>query len=117
MLPAPALSAARRAALESYVSEVRAFLRLSHWTLALLDEWPDDEECLAQIDPSEQRYWANVRLGPGFWDQSPEQVRNTIVHELVHLHHVRVTDVTRLGQWRQQVGQALYDHVIDQVKR
>lgn len=118
MLPAPPLSGARRAALEAYVSEVRASLRLDAWDVRLADEWPDDgEDVYAQIDPCEQRWIATLRLGSGFWDLPPEDQRNTIVHELLHLHHVRLTDVTRLGAWRHQVGQALYDHLVDQVKR
>lgn len=118
MLASPELPAVRRSALEAYVSEVRALLRLAHWTLMIPDEWPEEgDEVLAVIVPGDQRYIAHLRLGPGFWGLDPSDQRNSVVHELLHLHHVRLTDAVRLGQWRQQVGQGLYDHLIDQVKR
>lgn len=47
---------------------------------------------------------------------SKNGTRNTITHELLHLHHVRITDIIRLGKYRETLGQNLYDQLEDQVK-
>jgi hypothetical protein len=119
MLPAPPLSKARRRALHRYVERVRNALYLKHWRIDLPDEYPDDspDEVLAQIDPCDGRYVATIRFGPGFWERDPETARETIVHELLHLHHVRVTDAVRLGAFRDELGQNAYDQLITGLKR
>lgn len=118
VLPAPALAPARRDALHAWVADVRAHLLLAHWRIDIPDEWPPEgDEVIAGINPCDGRYVATIRFGPSFWNRSPDEQRATLVHELLHLHHVRLTDVIRLGDWREQIGQAVYDGVYSSVKR
>lgn len=116
-LASPPLSKARRAALQDYVSEVRRHLYLQHWEIRLPDEYPDDDDAIAEIDPCDGRYVATLRFGDDFWAGSRNTARAVIVHELLHLQHVRITNMIRLGQYRQQLGQGLYDHLEAEMKR
>lgn len=116
-LAKPALSAERGTALGEYLSDLRGALGLRHWVIRVPDEWPDDaENVFAATDPCVGRFVATIRLGANFWDQDPHDLRDTLVHELLHLHHVRLTDVIRLGEYKSQLGQGLYDHLNDQVR-
>jgi hypothetical protein len=119
MLPSPPLSKARRKALHAYVERVRNALYLKHWRIDLPDEYPDEDPggVLAQIDPCDGRYVATIRFGPGFWTRDPDEARDCIVHELLHLHHVRVTDAVRLGAFRNELGQNSYDQLMTAMKR
>jgi hypothetical protein len=116
-LAAPPLSKARRAALQEYVSTVRRELYLQHWEIRLPDEYPNDDDAIAEIDPCDGRYVATVRFGDDFWSESRERARAIIVHELLHLQHVRLTNMIRLGQYRQQLGAGLYEHLEAELKR
>lgn len=115
-LEKPAPSPGRRDALHEYVKEVRRLLFLQHWRIDLPNEWPDVEDVSAQIVPVEGRYLATLRFGEGFWSQSPDEARATITHELLHLHHVRLSDVVREGEYRHELGRSLYEHLYDQVR-
>ena len=118
MIPAPPLSPLRRAAVEGYVRELRNALGLGHWSILLPDEYPSDdpEGVWAEITPTEGRYRAKLRFGTGFFELDAEETRNTIVHELLHLHFNRAGDVVRLGPYRQELGQTLYNSLHEQVK-
>lgn len=116
-LASPPLSEARRDAIHEYVRNVRNALGLRHWCIDIPDEWPDEgEDIIAGIDPCEGRYVATLRFGT-FWTVSREEQRSAVVHELLHLHHVRVTDIVRLGDYRQELGERLYNHFVGEVKR
>lgn len=115
-LAKPEFSPARRDALHDYVIDIRRRLYLQHWQIDLPDQWPAAHDALAEIDPCETRYIATLRLGPGFWDQSAEDIRKTITHEVLHLHHARLTNVIRLGEYKRELGQTLYEHLYDQIR-
>lgn len=112
------MSPARRRALMAYVERVRDAMGLRHWAIRIPDEHPEAaEDALAQIDPTEGRYVATLRLGEGFWTEDREGQRASIVHEMLHIHHVRVTDAVRLGGYRTELGQSAYEELIATVKR
>ena len=116
--PAPPMPDDYREAVHAYVLEVRRCLYLQHWAIRMPDEWADPpDDVIAQIDPCDGRYLATLRFGTGFRGQSREAIRSTIVHELLHLHHVRLTDIVRLGKYMNDLGQTTFDHMNDQMKR
>jgi hypothetical protein len=116
-LASPPLSKARRAAVHEYVESIRRELYLQHWEIEIPDEYPDDTDAIAEIDPCEGRYIAVLRFGESFWGKSREGIRAAIVHELLHLHHVRLTDMIRSGDYRQELGERLYRHLYGELKR
>ena len=116
-LASPPLSKARRAAVHDYIAAVRRELYLQHWEVEMPDEYPDSSDSLAEIDPCAGRYVAVLRFGEGFWGLSQEKARSACTHELLHLHHVRVTNAVWLDEYKAQLGQGLYDHLWTNVKR
>ena len=100
-----------------YVQGLRDQLRLQAWDIDVSEKPPEDDDCEAQINPSEQRWMAVLFIADSMFDQLPEDQRIYFVHELLHLTHAAADQVIRLGEWRHQVGQALYDQVVGDFKR
>lgn len=110
--------------LRAYIEVVRSLMNLGFWSLKLSHVGPLDRpgegdvvDYTAQIEPVDGRYLATMRFGEAFWRMTPEDQRETVVHELAHLYHVGVDTPLRVGAWRQQLGQGLYDHVVGEMKR
>ena len=76
----------RRQAFAPYVRDLADRLRLRDWTIYVRDDPPHDGECIASIHCVEGRKVANIRFNDPFLDDSPEDQRHTIVHELLHCH-------------------------------
>src|SRR5688572_8706081 len=93
---------------QAYVNEVAALLCLKDWTVELTDDHPNDTEGLAEIEPVDGRKYAVLRLCAHWHDRTPEKQRHSIVHELVHLHHVAATDIIRVDMPR-HLSQQAYD--------
>lgn len=100
---------AQHAALLSYVGEARNALYLQAYEVNLRRDEPSDRTALASVEPVDGRLVANLYIAPGFWSQTPEEQRQTVVHELVHVIQREMTDVIRLGAWIRHVGQGTYD--------
>lgn len=58
-----------------------------------IGEHHSDEGTYAQVNPHEQAAEAEIRFSPDFYNDSPHGQRNTVVHEVLHLHFVGVDDV------------------------
>ena len=117
-LEAPALAPLRRGAVRTYVTEIRRLLYLQHWRIEMPAEYPENgDDAIVEVHPTAGRYYAMLRFGPEFWSLDQEDTRNAIVHELLHLHHVRVTDAVRIDEYRQELGQSLYNQLNGAVKR
>lgn len=59
-------------------------LRLTPLWRIELSEQPADDGAVGQVDITENRYHAVVRLGRGFFKASADEQADTINHELVH---------------------------------
>ena len=97
-----------------YVRVLANRMKLSDWTIDLLDE-PSSPGTYADINCARARKQARLRVCEEFFGESPECRRHTIVHELIHphLHPIlaAVYDLKRvLGQ---QQFQIFRDRVLD----
>lgn len=91
-----------------YIALLKRRMCLSDWTIEVVDEQPDNQEAIASVEPLDGRRVAYIRLGSDWLKRSPEKKRYTIVHELVHLHHIPATDIIRLDMLK-QLSQSTYD--------
>lgn len=77
----------RIAALMPYITEIQAAMGLAHWHVIVYDErHPYKPDVVAVIDPGDSQNMGELWLNDGALMESPEDFRNTIVHELLHLH-------------------------------
>ena len=82
--------------LSRYVREIQ--LRLGRGeTEVRIGEHHSDEGTYAQVNPHEQAAEAEIRFSPDFYNDTREGQRNTVVHEVLHLHFIGVDDV--LHSW------------------
>ena len=79
-----------------YLGYLRDLLCLSDWTLRLSDENPEEDTTLGMIEPLTGRKVAYIYLKDDFCDMSIEDQTHTLVHELIHLHHISATDIVRI---------------------
>lgn len=71
-------------ALEGYLALASKVLRLDGWKVSI-SPVPADDDAVAQIDAPWAQRRAEVRLGAEFWVSGPEDQRDALVHELLHL--------------------------------
>ena len=83
-------------AFNAYLTDIRDRLGLSHWDVYLAAEEPESDDVHASIEPTDGRFVAPVRLARDWFDRSPRDQRNDVVHELLHLTHRDLTDHVRL---------------------
>lgn len=103
-------------ALDAYVKRLQEAMRLTHWVVLVQAKWASKDK-LATIHTTAGRYVACLWVSRSFWKRPSEDQRNTITHELIHLTHSNVTDEVRLGEYRQQLGQVMYDALHTNVLR
>jgi hypothetical protein len=72
--------------LARYVDAVAAEFGLRDWTICILDEPPGTEGASATCEPIFGRRLANLRFARHFFHASPEDQRETVIHELLHCH-------------------------------
>lgn len=78
-----------------YLGLLREHLFMQNWKILVSEKVISDEgaedifACTWQLD---NHYTAVIELGPKFFGLSPGEVRNTLVHELVHISHREVSD-------------------------
>lgn len=91
-------TAARKKAMESYVALMASQLGLRDWEVLI--EWEPMEDCCAAVAPVYGQKRATLHFGPNFLNAEgapgPAAVatwqRQTIVHELIHLHLYPLTE-------------------------
>jgi len=76
--------------IQEAIEEWQKRLNLKHWTVEISDEIPKDINALAETHPVEGRYFATIRFDKEFYDCTPKEKSNTIVHELIHLPQNRL---------------------------
>lgn len=79
------MTRAQKNALERYISEAQQTLNLGQWKIELEDS-PCEDDALAEIEVSENLWQARIRVAHSFFKEKPEEQRDTIVHELIHVH-------------------------------
>ena len=68
-----------------YVRVVANTLGLTDWEIKV--RWGDlPDDTLARVHPSYARRSAEIIFGEAFLNSRPEEQRDTVVHELLHLH-------------------------------
>lgn len=77
----------RVATLMPYITEIQAAMGLAHWHVIVYDErHPRLPEMVAVVDPGDGQNMGEIWLNDGALNENPHDLRNTIVHELLHLH-------------------------------
>jgi len=75
--------------LEAYVADLQAALNVAHWKVNIARE-ASDVDSWADINPHEQNLTAELRVSHDFWKQTPEQQREVLCHEILHLVTARL---------------------------
>lgn len=78
------LSASTVDQVESYLAVLVAALRLDGWKVTVSPE-PAEDDAVAQVDAPWAQRRASIRIGESFWEADAEDMRDTLVHELLHL--------------------------------
>lgn len=94
-----------------YLAWAQPLMGLDQWSLRVNSEpsADDDDSLAASVEPVEGRYLAVVKCGLGFWDDSWENQRHYLKHELVHLHHRDSSEVWRTFNRAAMLPQTTYD--------
>ncbi len=71
--------------MRAYVAIVQPLLRLSQWEIYVQFQYPSREGALAESDTVRGRWVATIRFGDGHFLDAPQDQRNTVIHELLHV--------------------------------
>ena len=86
-----------------YVGHVRDAMRMQAWDVNVHPNFPEEhEEAHAETWQENNHQTINIRFGRDLFNQDPEVIRNTVIHELVHAQH---RDLSR--QWDECVTRNL----------
>ena len=82
-----------------YVWKLRSEMWLDRWSIDILvTEYPgEDSGNKASIQPVNAQYRAELEVATGVAEAGGEDLRHTVVHELLHLWHRDSSDVFRLA--------------------
>ena len=75
----------QHAMLTTYVNDLRKALGLRDWTVTVKHR-PSTEDASAQVHCIYGQRLAHIRVAEDWWDDSPDDQRSHIVHELLHCH-------------------------------
>lgn len=95
------------------IKEWQNRLKLDHWVINLSDEKPRNDDATAEIIPIDGRYVAEMRISEYFYETTPEDQSNSIVHELLHLPEDRIRQTMRCvtKNMSQDMKESVYDLV------
>ena len=104
--------------LEAYIRDMADRMGLRDWVVDLSKEYPGDD-ALASVNPTNCRKHAVVRISRYFWTEcTSEEQRQTICHELTHLHLINAMDVIRKDLYMaHSISQDTYDVLYQSFKR
>lgn len=107
-LAAPAPSEARQKALTDYIGDLLRRMNLDRWVVRIIyDEHPDrasEGRVIAEMDPIRGRHLGTLTFGERFWHLPRADMRETIVHELLHLAHANLWFVIDSDPVRSALG-------------
>ncbi len=102
-------------AVRAYVALLQPLFRLQHYEIEVWDEPPENKDAFADCGTKSRQHWARLRFAEKHFDTSPDEQRNTVAHELLHVLHdgVDVAAIEGFGglattseEWARQ----RYDH-------
>lgn len=96
---------------EGYVRTIANVVELRDWTITVSRE-PAPKGCSGHVEITYGRKLATISLDSSFRGRSREDQRQTVVHELVHLHLESAANMVQndLEQWLgKQADQIFYD--------
>ena len=76
-----------------YVISMKKMLRLSDWTIIMQNE-PCSSDCLAETDVITGQHLAKMYLSKTYAKDTPENLRATIIHELLHCHLSPISELS-----------------------
>jgi hypothetical protein len=113
------------AALQRWIDEAKPIVRLGHWYIVAKDNPPENGDGQVDTDAFAGSYirdnsdHASVHLGDSFWEESPEEQRETLTHELLHCHlyrlHAFIGD--RLNKADRATASSMEEIAIEQLSR
>lgn len=74
-----------------YVVKLKKLLKLSEWDI-LIDPQPCSSDCLGECQVTYGQHSAVIYLHKNFRKDKPEDIRATLVHELLHCHFGQITE-------------------------
>jgi hypothetical protein len=92
----PHMTDAQGEALNAYIGDLAARMGLGHWDIYVGSEIAA-KDTNAHVDTSHGREVAWICFPRRWWKRSPEERRNDVVHELIHVVHRPQTNVVRVA--------------------
>lgn len=92
----PRLTDEQAAAADGYIRRIADLMGMQHWDVFVAAE-AARKGVNASVEPVDGRQVAPIFLARDWWDHSPEDKRNDIVHELIHCIHRDQTDLIRVA--------------------
>lgn len=84
----------RRRYILNYLSKLQMTMRLADWEIIVNFEHQAEDDCIAEIKPVENQRRAELIFSKEFFLCSSVDQRQTLVHELLHLHLVHVEQMS-----------------------
>lgn len=82
--------------IEEYVKTLASKMGLGHWDI-FITKVVASEGTMAEVHPVFGRRVAQISISKKWRNYSPEEQRNTLVHELIHILHTDQTEVIRVS--------------------
>jgi len=76
-----------------YVYSLKKMLHLSDWTIIVSEE-PCSPDCLAETDVVAGQHLARMFLNKSYTKDTPQNIRGTIIHELLHCHLSPISELS-----------------------
>ena len=76
-----------------YVNSLKKTLHLSDWSILIQNE-PCSPDALAETDVITGQHLAKMYLSKNYGKDTPENIRSTIVHELLHCHLSPISELS-----------------------
>ena len=76
-----------------YVNSMKKMLHLSDWVIVMQNE-PCSADCLAETDVITGQHLAKMYLSKTYTKDTPENLRATIIHELLHCHLSPISELS-----------------------
>lgn len=76
-----------------YVNLMKKMLHLSDWVIVMQNE-PCSSDCLAETDVITGQHLAKMYLSKTYTKDTPENLRATIIHELLHCHLSPISELS-----------------------
>lgn len=100
------MSDAQHEAYSEYIRQLADQMELRDWRFKTFIEVPSNPEWAASCAITYGRRHACITINPSTLTESPDDIRQTIVHELVHCHTTPIRD--QLDNVEEHLGKSAY---------